>query len=83
MSSKIKSKKIRDSLSTAIRKRRNKLRLSQEEIAYKAGIDRSYLSEIECGKVAVSVEVAYLIAKALKTSLTSIVKEIEKTNYFN
>ena len=78
MSPKIKNKKIRDSLSTAIRKKRNKLGLSQEEIAYRANIDRSYLSEIECGKVAVSVEVAYLIAKALKTSLTNIIKEIEK-----
>jgi hypothetical protein len=32
----------------------------------------------EFGKVAISVEVAYLIAKALKTSLTNLVKEIEK-----
>lgn len=80
MATKIKSKKIRDLLSTAIRKRRNKLGLSQEEIAYRAGIDRSYLSEIECGKVAVSVEVAHQIAKALKTSLTTLTKEIEKTS---
>lgn len=78
MSKKIKSKIIREELATAIRKRRKKLGLSQEEIAYKAEIDRSYLSEIEGGKVAVSVEVAHKIAKALKTSLANLFKDVEK-----
>lgn len=73
----IKSKKIRDELATAVRKRRKKLGFSQEELAYKAEIDRTYVSRLECGKVSVSIEIIYQIAKALQTSLTMLVKDIE------
>ena len=77
MANKIKREKIDEELATALRKRRKKSRKSQEEIAHEAGIDRSYLSEIECGKVSVSVAVAHKIAKALNTSLSRIMKESE------
>jgi len=77
MSPKIKLEKINEELATAFRKKRNKLRKSQEEVADKAEIDRSYFSEIECGKVSVSVGIAHRIAKALNTSLSRIMKEVE------
>ena len=77
MSTKIKLEKINEELATAFRKKRNRLRKSQEEIADKAEIDRSYFSEIECGKVSVSVAVAHKIAKALNTSLSRIMKQVE------
>jgi transcriptional regulator with XRE-family HTH domain len=77
LSAKIKLEKINEELATAFRKKRNKLRKSQEEIADKAEIDRSYFSEIECGKVSVSVGIAHRIAKALNTSLSRIMKEVE------
>ena|SRR3989338_7211835 len=75
---KTKPEKINVELAAAFRKKRNRLRKSQEEIAYKAEIDRSYFSEIECGKVSVSIPVAHRIAKALNTSLSRIIKEVEK-----
>ncbi|MCB0526720.1 MAG: helix-turn-helix transcriptional regulator [Saprospiraceae bacterium] len=75
---KIKSKKIRDELATAVRKRRKKLGYSQEELAYQANIDRTYVSRLEGGKVAISVEIAYQIATALHTSLNNLIKEVEK-----
>ena len=77
MKIKIKHEKIDEELATVFRKKRKKSHKSQEEVAYEAGIDRSYLSEIECGKVSVSVAVARRIAKALNTSLSLIIKEIE------
>ena len=77
MAIKIKSEKVDEELATAFRKKRKKSHKSQEEIAHEAGIDRSYLSEIECGKVSVSVAVAHRIAKALNTSLSRIMKEAE------
>jgi transcriptional regulator with XRE-family HTH domain len=74
---KIKQEKIDEELATIFRKKRKRLHKSQEEIAYGAGIDRSYLSEIECGKVSVSIAVARKIAKALNTSLSRMIKEVE------
>lgn len=77
MSAKIKLEKINAELATAFRKRRNKSSKSQEDIAHKAEIDRSYFSEIECGKVSISVAVAHRIARALNTSLSRVMKEVE------
>jgi transcriptional regulator with XRE-family HTH domain len=48
-----------------VRKLRNSKKLSQEEFAFKAGIDRSYLSEIENGHKNPSVLVLKQIADAL------------------
>jgi len=64
-------------LATAIRKKRKKLNLSQEEVANRAEIDRSYVNRVESGKSSVSVLIAYRIAKALNTSLSRIIKEVE------
>jgi transcriptional regulator with XRE-family HTH domain len=58
----------------AVRKRRHELDLSQEEFAEKAGIHRTYVSEIELGKVEVSLRVAEKIAKSLRVNLDRLVK---------
>ena len=72
-----KFKNIPKELATTIRKKRKRLNLSQEEVADRSEIDRSYINRIECGKVSLSVVVAYRIAKALNTSLSRIIKEVE------
>jgi DNA-binding XRE family transcriptional regulator len=77
MKKKSKPEKIDEELATILRKRRKKLGKSQEDVAHEAGIDRSYLSEIECGKVSVSIAFARRIAKVLNTSLSHIMREIE------
>jgi len=61
-----------------IRKHRLKLKLSQEVLAEKADIHRTYVSDIELGKVEISVTVASRIAKALNLSLNRLVKEAEE-----
>jgi transcriptional regulator with XRE-family HTH domain len=40
-------------------------KLTQEELAGRAGIDRGHLSRIEAGKYAVTIETVEAIAKAL------------------
>lgn len=49
-----------------IRERRRELGMTQEELAAKAGIERSYLSNIEAGKKNFSLGVLDSIASALK-----------------
>ena len=48
-----------------IRKLRQEKQWSQEELAYRAGIDRSYLSEIESGSKNIGVMMLEQIATAL------------------
>lgn len=55
---------------TNIRKLRNGKKLSQEELAYEAGIDRSYLSEIENGHKNLSIVMLEQIANALDVKVT-------------
>lgn len=55
-----------------IRKLRAAKRLSQEELAFRAGIDRSYLSEVENGHKNLSVKVLDQIAAALDEDISGI-----------
>ncbi len=51
--------------------RKEKEGLSQEKLAYKAEVDRTYMTGIETGKRNVSVVVLAKIVKALDTDLVS------------
>lgn len=62
----------------AVRRRRYKLGLSQENLAELADIHRTYVSSIESGKVSISIEVARKVAKSLKVSLGKLISEAEK-----
>jgi len=56
-----------------IRKERN---LSQEELAFKAHIDRSYMAEIEEGKTNPSLKVLLKISRGLNLELWRLLKSI-------
>jgi transcriptional regulator with XRE-family HTH domain len=64
-------------LGLIIRKRRQKLGLSQEDFAEKADIHRTYVSDIELGKVNIGISVAEKIAEALGQSLSHLIREAE------
>ena len=70
--------KIADLFGAAIRRRRERLGLSQEDFADQAGIHRTYVSSIELGKVHVSIAIAQQLADTLGTPLSKIWQEIEK-----
>jgi transcriptional regulator with XRE-family HTH domain len=61
----------------AVRRRREKLGLSQEAFAAKAGIHRTYASSIERGKVVVSIAVASQLAEALGIPLSKLCRDVE------
>ena len=60
-----------------IQERRKQTGLSQEALAEKADIDRTYVSLIERGKVNITLIVASKIAKALGVSLSKLFRDIE------
>lgn len=61
----------------AVRRKRQRLGWNQEEYADYAGVDRSYISSIELGKVSVGIEVAYDLAKALRIRLSALIRSAE------
>lgn len=63
-----------------VRERRQKLGLSQEAFADKAGIHRTYVSSIELGKVQVSIGIASKLAEALETRLSVLWRDVERTS---
>lgn len=56
---------IRETLATNLRRLRHAAGLSQEELAHRADIDRTYISSIERRQYAASIEVVDRLAKGL------------------
>ena len=61
-----------------VRRWREKLGLSQEGLAAKAGIHRTYVSSIELGKVRLGLDIAKKVASGLDVPLSHLIKEAEK-----
>ncbi|GMQ23682.1 helix-turn-helix transcriptional regulator [Algoriphagus sp. oki45] len=57
-----------------VRTIRKKEGVSQESLADLAGLDRTYISDIENGKRNVSIETIFKIAEALKTPVVEFFK---------
>src|SRR5271168_1205243 len=63
---------LKSLLGTAIRNKRNELGFSQEELADRAGLHRTYISDIERGARNLSLESIDKLAQALKVSIGSL-----------
>lgn len=61
-----------------IRRRRHRLKLSQEDFAEKADVHRTYISSVELGKVSVGLGIAYKLARALGIPLSRLLQEAER-----
>ena len=68
---------IRERFGFAVRSRRESLELTQEELAGKAGIHRTYLADIERGKRNVSLVNIERIAAALAWRLAELFQHVE------
>jgi len=59
-----------------VRQRRSELGLSQEELASRAGVHRTYIGMIERAEKNITLENIEKISKALKISLNELMKEL-------
>ena len=59
-----------------VREERRRLNLSQEELAERAGLHRTYIGMIERAEKNITLINMSKIAKALNTSLAELVKEV-------
>lgn len=65
---------IREKFGKRVRQRRTALAMSQERFAARCGLDRTYISGIECGKRNVSLRNIEVIARALDDSIAGLMK---------
>ena len=63
---------IRDIFAINVRKHRHLRELSQEDLADRASIDRTYVSPLERGKYAATIDVVGRIAKALGVEVADL-----------
>ena len=68
---------------TNVKKYRIKLGLSQEELATKCGLHRTYISSIECFKRGISINSLKRIADALEVNIYELFIEDEDYWYIN
>lgn len=69
------------SFGTAVRDRRQELRLSQEELAARAGLNRTYIGDIERGARNIALVNIALLASALEIEPSSLLMSAEKRAY--
>lgn len=65
-------------LGRVVRRRREALGISQEELADRCRLHRTYISEIERGLKAASLRALLPLAKALRTSPHVLLREAEE-----
>ena len=65
---------IREVLALNVRKCRRDQGLSQEELAHRAGIDRTYISSIERRRYAASVDVLDRLARVLGVEAADLLR---------
>ena len=59
-----------------VREKRLKLRLSQEQLASRAGVHRTYIGMIERAEKNITLENISKVAKALEVSISELTKDI-------
>lgn len=71
---------IKDKVGKRIRELRHQLELSQEALANKAEVDRTYMTDVENGRRNISIEILEKIIAALEVSFTEFFnsKEFKK-----
>jgi transcriptional regulator with XRE-family HTH domain len=71
---------IKEKVGQRVRQLRKELELSQEGLALKAEVDRTYVTDVEAGRRNVSLEILERLIKALNTSIAEFFnsKEFKK-----
>lgn len=65
---------IREVFASNLRRLRHAKGLSQEDLAYSANVNRSYLSKVEKGATYVGLEIIWKLAKALSAEPAELLR---------
>jgi len=72
---KFEEKKILENFGFNLKIKRIKLRLSQEQLAEKTGVSKSYVSNTELGKYNISFMNAYRLSRAVNKSIEDLLND--------
>ena len=70
-------------LGAELKRAREEADLSQEEVAHRAHIDRSYLSQLENDKKSPTLDLLFRVCEAIGVKTSTIVARIERTKASN
>jgi transcriptional regulator with XRE-family HTH domain len=65
---------LKKAMAINVRRERHEKKLSQEELAYRAGISARYLGSIERARVSASVTVLGRLARALRVDACALIR---------
>jgi transcriptional regulator with XRE-family HTH domain len=68
---------IRLGFGKLLRAKRNSIGISQEELAFRSGLHRTYVGSVERGERNLSLENIFLFAKALGCAPSALIPSIE------
>jgi transcriptional regulator with XRE-family HTH domain len=71
--------KIQQVFGNVVRRRREKAALSQEALADRAGLHRNYIGLLERGLRTPSIEVLRKVAVGLETTMSSLIRDLERS----
>jgi transcriptional regulator with XRE-family HTH domain len=69
---------IEAAFGATLKESRKLIGLSQEQLSFESGLDRSFISQLECGRKQPSLLTLFQLAKALKTTPSFLLAETEK-----
>ena len=69
--------KILKLLGNEVKLKRAELKISQEELAFKCGFDRTYISLVERGLRNISFTNLLILSEGLDTTISSLTKDIK------
>lgn len=69
---------ISEAFGVILKKHRNNLNISQEQLADKCDLDRTFISLLERGKRNPTIETLFKVSIALETLPSEVIKEIEQ-----
>lgn len=69
---------IEETFGSTLRELRNRRALSQETLAFEAGLARNYISQLELGSKSPSLRTIFKLCSVLGTSPAALIKEVER-----
>ncbi|SME72880.1 transcriptional repressor DicA [Bacillus cereus] len=70
--------KIEQAFGIVLNRHRTNLQLSQEELAFQSGLDRTYISLLERGKRKPTINTLFSLARTLRVTPSQLINEVEE-----
>ena len=67
-------------LGDELRNARQSAAMTQEQLSFAAGVDRTYISELENGRKSPTVEVLFRLCKAMNVKASTLIARVERTS---